>query len=264
MDELGGLIDRLLAAGCVAAEEEAALLAGEASSAEERDAFVRRRERGEPIEWIVGWTAFAGERVAVAPGVYVPRPQTEALARRAAAVVPGGGRLVDLCAGSGAVAVWVARTRPDVDVVAVDIDAAAARCASANGVVTVRADVAAVPLRPGCADVVTAVAPYVPHGALELLPSDVRRHESTSAHDGGEDGLAVVRLVVGSARLLLRRGGWLLLELGGDQDRLLRAELDALAEVARVDAWHDAEGDLRGLAVEIDGGGEGRLARDLH
>jgi release factor glutamine methyltransferase len=261
MDELGGLIDRLRAAGCVAAVDEAALLAGEASSAEERDEFVRRRERGEPLAWIVGWTAFAGERVAVAPGVYVPRPQTEALARRAAAVVPGGGRLVDLCAGSGAVAAWVARKRPDVDVVAVDIDAAAARCASVNGVAAVRADVAAVPLRPDCADVVTAVAPYVPHGALELLPSDVRRHEPALAHDGGEDGLAVVRLVVRAARLLLRPRGWLLLELGGDQDRLLRPEL---AELGTVDAWHDAEGDLRGLVVEIDGGGEGRLARDLH
>jgi release factor glutamine methyltransferase len=236
MDELGGLIDRLRAAGCVAAVDEAALLAGEASSAEERDELVRRRERGEPLAWIVGWTAFAGERVAVATGVYVPRPQTEALARRAAAVVPGGGRLVDLCAGSGAVAAWVARKRPDVDV-------------------------AAVPLRPGCADVVTAVAPYVPHGALELLPSDVRRHEPALAHDGGEDGLAVVRLVVRAARLLLRPRGWLLLELGGDQDRLLRPEL---AELGTVDAWHDAEGDLRGLVVEIDGGGEGRLARDLH
>jgi len=254
------LTARLRAAGCVAAEEEARLLVGGAADRDALERAVRRREQGEPLAWILGWSLFGGQRIAVAPGVYVPRPQTEVLARRAAAALPPGGTLVDLCTGSGAIAAWVARARPDVDVVGVDIDATAVACATSNGVPTVRAAVAAVPVRRSSVDVVTAVAPYVPHDALDLLPADVRRYEPVRALDGGAMGLEVIREVVAAARTALRPGGSLLLEVGGAQDVLLH---DAFAGFGVAESWRDEEGDLRGLVVEVDGGGERGIAGDL-
>jgi release factor glutamine methyltransferase len=113
------------------------------------------------------------------------------------------------------------------------------------------------PLLAGAFDVVSAVAPYVPTGALHLLPADVLRYEPRMALDGGVDGLDLVRRVVESAARLLRPGGWLVIELGGAQDRTLSPALTAwgfdLAE-----AWCDEDGDLRGLVAQATGSGSGR------
>jgi release factor glutamine methyltransferase len=111
----------------------------------------------------------------------------------------------------------------------------------------VRADVP-LPLRAGCADLVTAIAPYVPTGDLATLPADVQRYEPRHALDGGADGLAVVRRVVVAAARLLRPGGWLLVEVGGDQDRALAPTLTD-AGFVRPTPWFDDEGDLRGIAT---------------
>jgi len=92
------------------------------------------------------------------------------------------------------------------------------------------------------------VAPYVPTAAIGYLPADVVRYEPRSALDGGEDGLAVVRRIVAGAARLLVAGGWLLLELGADQDEALAGDLGA-AGFDIAEAWRDAEGDLRGLAA---------------
>ena len=94
----------------------------------------------------------------------------------------------------------------------------------------------------------TAVAPYVPTGALPLLPADVRRHEPRAALDGGPDGLDVVRRVVEDAARVVRPGGWLLVEVGGGQDDALEPELAAHG-FAAVTTWRDADGDLRGMAA---------------
>ena len=99
---------RLRAAGSVFAEDEAALLLAEASSAEALEELVERRIGGEPLETILGWAEFCGLRVRTAPRVFVPRRRTELLARRAAALLPEGGVAVDLCCGTGAVAMAIA------------------------------------------------------------------------------------------------------------------------------------------------------------
>jgi release factor glutamine methyltransferase len=99
--------DRLAAAGCIAPEEEARELLRAASDERTLEEWIRRRERGEPLAWITGITTFCGRSIRVDPGVYVPRPQSEELARRAAAFLPQSGRALDLCTGSGAVAVTV-------------------------------------------------------------------------------------------------------------------------------------------------------------
>jgi release factor glutamine methyltransferase len=232
------LPERLRRAGCVAAEEEAAELLAVGAD----EAMVRRREAGEPLAWIVGSAPFCGRRVRVAPGVYVPRSQTEGLARRAAAALPPGGRAVELCCGAGAIAAQLRAEDPTAFVVGVDVDPLAAACARANGVPAIVADVDA-PLR-GRFDVVAAVAPYVPTAELAYLPADVQRHEPRRALDGGADGLDLVRRVVEAAERLLRPGGALLLELGGDQDERLD-----LARWCSVEAWFDEDGDLRGLSA---------------
>src|SRR5262249_2475333 len=147
-----------------------------------------------------------------------PRQQTEELARRAAALLRPGtaGRAVDLCTGAGVVAAYLAAMVPTAAVVGVDVDPVAVTCARGNGVPTVLGDLGSA-LHDGRFDLVTAVPPYVPTGALRLLPSDVSRYEPHAALDGGADGLAVVACVVDAASRLLRRGGHVLVEVGGDQ-----------------------------------------------
>jgi len=236
---------RLAAAGCLAPEEEARLLAASAPDEGVLESWVRRRERGEPLAWVTGTTTFCGRRLRVDPGVYVPRAQSEELARRALSLLPRHGQAVDLCTGSGAIAACLAGS---AGVVGVDIDPRAVACARANGVAAVLADVADLPLPARAFDLVTAVAPYVPTPSLGLLPSDVQRYEPRRALDGGHDGLDVVRLVLAAAARLLRPGGWALLELGGDQDQAL-----SLPGFDAVRRWSDEDGYLRGLAARSAG-----------
>jgi release factor glutamine methyltransferase len=209
---------------------------------------VRRREAGEPLAWITGSAVFCGRRVHVAPGVYVPRPQTEELARRAASRLQAGGFAVDLCTGSGAVAAYLSAEVESAGVIGVDVDERAGACARRNGVPAVVADLDAAFRATRWVDVVTAVAPYVPTADLAHLPSDVLAHEPRRALDGGADGLDVVRRVVEAAARLLRGGGWLFVELGGDQDDGLAAAL-AASGFDGTDPWHDDDGDLRGLSA---------------
>ncbi|QYG95168.1 peptide chain release factor N(5)-glutamine methyltransferase [Iamia sp. SCSIO 61187] len=240
------VVDRLRAAGCVAAEEEAAELLAADPDDRTLEMWLRRREQGEPLAWIVRATTFGGLRLAIRPGVYVPRPQSEVLAHRAAAALPPGGRAVDVGTGSGAVAAVLAATVPTALVVGIDLSPVAVACARTNGVQALVADLAALPLGPASVDLVTSVAPYVPTDALRLLPADVQRHEPRTALDGGPDGLDLVRTVVRSAATVLRPGGRLLVEVGGDQDDRLAPDL-AEAGFGAVVTWTDDDGDLRGL-----------------
>jgi release factor glutamine methyltransferase len=244
------VVDRLLAAGCVAAGEEADELLGAAPDRRTLEAWVRRREQGEPMAWITGTLMFCGRTLFVAGGVYVPRHQTEELARRAATLLPAGGRAVDLCTGAGAVTVHLQAAVPTAAVVGVDIDMQAARCARRNGVPVVVGDLDE-PLWPRSrVALVTAVAPYVPTAAIALLPADVQRYEPLRALDGGPDGLDLVRRVVAAAARLLRPGGWLVTEVGGDQDEALAPALST-AGFATVIPWRDDDGDLRGIAARL-------------
>jgi release factor glutamine methyltransferase len=250
--DLAAVVARLEAAGCVAADEEAADYVALAPDAATLEAWLQRRERGEPSAWITGTMVFCGRPLRVAPGVFVPREQSEDLARRAAAVLPAGGGALDLCTGAGAVAAHLRAEVPTARIVGVDLDERAAACARRNGVLTVVADLDTA-IRPATTfDVVTAVAPYVPTCELRLLPADVQRYEPRRALDGGADGLDVVRRVVDAAARRLRRGGWLLVEIGGDQDVALAPALAAHGFEA-VTTWCDEEGDLRGLAARATG-----------
>jgi release factor glutamine methyltransferase len=233
----------------VAADEEASEMLAAAADRATLEAWVARREQGEPLAWIIGRTTFCAENVHVEPGLYVPRYQSEELAVRAAALLPPEGRGADLCTGTGAIAAHLARTVPGALVVATDIDALAARCARRNGARALVGDLGS-GLRSGAFDVVTAVTPYVPTTELPLLPADVLRYEPRIALDGGADGLDRVRRLVQEARRLLRVGGWLLTEIGGDQDTAVQSLLDA-AGFAAPTFWFDEDGDLRGVAAQL-------------
>lgn len=231
----------------MAAAAEAADFLAEATDGVTLEAWVRRREAGEPHAWITGRTTFCELSLHITPGVYVPRPQTEALARRAAALLPTEGSAIDLCTGAGAIAAFLLACRPSATVIGVDVDGRAAACARRNGVPAVAGDLAEPLHAAGVIDVVTAVAPYVPVDELHHLPRDVRLFEPRPALDGGADGLDVVRRVIVAAHRLLRPGGSLIVELGGDQDSILARHL---AEHGFIEPqpWYDEDGDLRGLA----------------
>lgn len=249
VDLEAAMVRLLRRAGCVAAEEEAAeLVEVVGGDAERLRQLAERRCSGEPLAWLTGSVSFCGENVLVHPGVYVPRWQSEALALEAAARLPEVGMAVDLCTGSGAIAVVMSSHRPGARVVASESDPLAVACARANGVEVFAGDmIAALPADlAGRADVVTGVVPYVPTGELRLLPRDVVAFEPRRALDGGEDGTRDLAQAVTGAAALLRPGGSLLLELGGDEAELLRPVLAATG-YREVELRVDEEGDLRGV-----------------
>src|SRR3954471_10190874 len=126
------LVGRLRAAGCVFAEDEARLLTTAASGPADLDAMPARRVAGDPLEHVLGWAEFCGRRIAVDPGVFVPRRRTEFLVQYAASLAGPGDVVVDLCCGSGAIGAALAAAVPGIEVHAADVDPAAVRCAWRN------------------------------------------------------------------------------------------------------------------------------------
>ncbi|GAB7031779.1 putative protein N(5)-glutamine methyltransferase [Streptomyces sp. NPDC021749] len=223
------VVARLRAAGCVFAEDEAALLLATARTSDELAAMVERRTLGHPLEHVLGWAEFSGLRIAVDPGVFVPRRRTEflveqalGLPRRSVGPEPGARRrptvVVDLCCGSGAVGAALAAGLGPVELYAADIEPAAVRCARRNvgpvGGQVYEGDLFD-PLPPGLrgrVDVLVANVPYVPSEEVGLLPAEAREYEPLVALDGGADGLDVLRRVTGAAPQWLAPGGHLLVE----------------------------------------------------
>lgn len=232
----------------MAAEEEAAEILAVARDATEVEALVARRAGGEPLAWVTGSAAFCGIRVKVHAGVYVPRRQTEPLARRAAALLPAGGVAVDLCTGAGPIACFLQAGSPGATVVATDVAAAAVACARDNGVEALLGDLdGPLPSRLlGSVDVLTAVPPYVPTDALHFLPRGVVAFEPRLALDGGDQGLRALSAVVARSTRWLRPGGWLLLELGGDQAAAVAGEMGA-AGFVEIAVLSDDDGDDRAI-----------------
>jgi len=245
-EEVGEMLAR---AGCIASDEEAAELIGAAGGDDDVLAhFVRRRVSGEPTAWIVGQIRFCGLPVKVHRGVYVPRWQTELLAERAAALLPDHGVAVDVCTGSGAIAVVLQARRPSARVVATDADRRAVKCARDNAVEAYLGDLtAAVPAGlAGDVDVLTGVVPYVPRDSLHLLARDVLSFEPRGALDGGERGTETLIRAAHEAVGWLRPGGALLLELGGDQGDELARCCGKLGFVG-VSLLRDDDGDVRAI-----------------
>ncbi len=203
---------------------------------------------------MTGTSIFCGVRLRVERGVFVPRPHTEPLARRAVQLLPQTGVAVDLCTGTGAVAAVLARDRPGARIVATDVDPVAVACARSNGADARLGDLDE-PLAPSLrrlVDVVTAVVPYVPTEELHLLPRDVVRFEPRRALDGGPGGTTLLERAAGAAVRLLRPGGRVLLELGGEQASAMRDALERLG-FGDVEVLRDDDGQDRAIEARLIG-----------
>jgi release factor glutamine methyltransferase len=192
------------------------------------EALVAARAQRRPLQHLTGVAHFRYVSVAVGPGVFVPRPETEVMVGwlvdtlRAA---PPGARVVDLGTGSGAIALSLATEVPGVEVHAVEVDEGAydwaARNLAGSGVRLYLADAAdALPDLDGTVDAVVSNPPYIPHAAWESVAPEVRDHDPAAAlWGGGGDGLDVVRAVERTAARLLAPGGVIALEHADAQGR---------------------------------------------
>ena len=228
----------------------------------ERGAFkagIERRAAGEPLQYVTGEMPFRHLVVRCRPGVFILRPETEVLVDAALEALPGGppaeSVVIDLCTGTGAVAVSIAHEREGARVWAVDRSAEACACAADNAgragvaerVSVLQGDLFE-PLPPelrGRVDVVVSNPPYIPSADMAALPDEVARFEPVEALDGGPDGLDVVRRIAAQAGEWLRPGGLLVVETDADRAK------DAAALLA---AWYE------GVGVRPDLTGRDRIA----
>jgi release factor glutamine methyltransferase len=245
------IVTRLRGAGCVFAEEEAKLLLDAATGPEQVEELVARRAGGEPLEYVLGWADFGGLRIAVEPGVFVPRHRTEFLVEQALLLAGPTPVVLDLCCGSGAVGVALVTALDRVELHATDLDPVAVHCARVNvgGRGQVYQGDLFGPLPAGLrgrVDLLAANVPYVPTDAVELLPPEARLHEHRLALDGGADGLAVLRRVAAEAPGWLSLGGHLLTETS---ERQAPVAIDILVH-SGLSAW-SAESDDLGSTVVI-------------
>jgi release factor glutamine methyltransferase len=200
-----------------------------------------------PLQHLTGSVAFGGIDVAVGPGAFVPRPETELLVAWALdRPLPSAAVAVDFCSGTGAIALAVAHARPRARVVAVERDPAALEWLRRNASLRIGAgdhpievvagdvtDPAVLCELDGAVDLLLCNPPYVPDGTP--VPAEVAEHDPVQAVFGGSDGLAVIRPVVSRAASFVRTGGWVGIEHDESQDRAvarLFADAGVFADIA--------------------------------
>ena len=190
-----------------------------------RNAIIRRRN-GEPTAYITGKKEFWSLSFEVTRDVLIPRPDTETLVESALARLDGSQRMLDLCTGTGCVAVAVASERPASMIDAIDISKAACRIAARNianhdlseRIAVLEGDLFAPIPNDAVYDVITANPPYIPAGEMAQLQAEVQE-EPKLALDGGGDGLDIVRRIIADAPKYLKDDGWLLIEVDPRQTR---------------------------------------------
>lgn len=266
MSLLREVADRLRAAGVPSPDHDAAVivahalgvprsrLTGSAVESAGADARVRievlasRRAAREPLQHLLGVAWFRHLELEVGPGVFVPRPETEVMAgwvvddARARAAAAGEVRVVDLCTGSGAIALSVATEVPGARVHAVELDEQAQVWARRNVAASPAGDrvdlrdgdmAEAFPDLDGTVDLVVSNPPYIPMAAYDSVAPEVRDHDPALALWSGEDGLDALRVVVTTAARLLVPGGAVAIEHADVQ-----AE-DAPRVLARDGRWRE-------------------------
>jgi len=287
LDLLRKSTDCLEAAGIDEAFADAELLVFHAANMDRIDAYVnnpevkssdsakvrrllQRRLKGEPIQYIVGQIEFLGLTIKVGRGVLIPRPETELLVEEAIKAVMrnkisvaskeknalrvtqrASQSVLDLCTGSGCIALSLAKEFPDAEVYGTDLSKEALvyakKNAKANDIknVTFLQGSLFEPVKGKAYDLITANPPYIRRSELETLQREIRDWEPISALDGGEDGMDFYRTILSSADQFLNPGGSLFLELGYDQ-------AEAVKKVAKRQGFLD-------LAVINDYAGIGRI-----
>ncbi len=199
--------------------------------------LLEERAAGRPLQYILGTAEFMGVSLMVDESVLIPRQDTELLAEEAFRALsdplrfPGRPRVLDLCTGSGALAIAVAKGIPNARVAAADLSAQALELARRNAAA---AGVAGSiefyqgdlfePLEGKTAyDLILSNPPYIATAVIDTLAVEVRAHEPRMALDGGPDGLSVIRRILGEAPRRLKPGGLLLMEIGYDQAEAVKA-----------------------------------------
>jgi release factor glutamine methyltransferase len=231
--------DRLRAAGCVFAEEEAGLLIAAANTPGDLDTLVARRVDGLPLEQVLGWAKFCNLRIEIDPGVFVPRQRSELLVREAAELTRVGAVVVDLCCGSGALGMAVESVVSCIELHSSDLDPAAVACARRNLEPSGRVyegdlfDPLPASLL-GRVELLLCNTPYVPTEEIAFLPAEARDHEPRLSLDGGPDGLDVQRRVAAEASRWLAPGGHLLVEATERQAPMTAAIFTANGLTVRV------------------------------
>ena len=234
----------LVAYACGWEAESIAKRLGDAAPAEAAETLarcIRRRAGREPLQLITASAPFLDLRLTVAPGVFIPRPETEGLALRADSLL-GSKRdavIVDLFAGAGPLAIYLAKRRPDARVVAVEADDVAAALLEANAAAQgVSVDVLLEDVSDGAlasrlprADLIVANPPYIKAAEIPALPPEVRDFEPPTALDGGPDGLAYYPAVADVAARRLKAGGAVAVEIGEDMAERVTRILARVGEV---------------------------------
>jgi len=191
--------------------------------------LVKRRWDGEPAAYILGSWGFFGLDLKVAPGVLIPRSDTEVLVEKALELLHGSTeepRVLDLCTGTGCIGCAIGTRMPGSRVVMADNSAGALRlaeenirlCGLENRAICMEMDVREVPqVLLGSFDMIVSNPPYIPREEIKTLDASVRDYEPHEALDGGEDGLEFYRLILQNWKPLLRRSGWMVFEIGETQ-----------------------------------------------
>jgi release factor glutamine methyltransferase len=195
-------------------------------------ALISRRLRHEPIAYITGHREFWSMDFLVTPEVLIPRPETEFVVESALDHISGRAGVIDVGTGCGAIAVCLARERPQIHVYAIDISESALKVARANAIrhkvidriTFMRADLLS-PFGPCAADGIVSNPPYIPTREIRNLPIEIRDYEPRAALDGGTDGLECSRRLMKEAGPILKSHGWLIFEMGFGQKDSLVAEI---------------------------------------
>jgi release factor glutamine methyltransferase len=194
-----------------------------------------RRSRGEPVQYILGHTEFFGLPFSVAPGVLIPRPETEHLVEEVIRLAAGSPkpRIADIGTGSGAIAVALAHALPAARLWATDLSPEALQIARLNAPrnsvadrITFLAGDLLTPLTGQQFDIIASNPPYIPLTDHDSLSVEVRSFEPHSALFAGEDGLGIYRRLIPDSRALLTSGGWLVMEIGYGQQQAIKTLLE--------------------------------------
>lgn len=212
------VVDRLAAAGVPSPAADARWLDEAFSGADLEDA-VRRREAREPLQLILGTAPFRYLEIAVAPGVFIPRPETEVLAGLAIDRLPPGGVVLEPCTGTGVISCALASEGQPARVVATDVNPVAVDLARRNAAPWPVVEVAYAnllagvdPSLRGAVDVLVCNPPYLDRAQWAATEHEVREHDPVEALVGGETGWDVIADLVAAAPHWLRSGGWVLIE----------------------------------------------------
>lgn len=213
------------------------------SEVEEREFYrlIQERVTGVPVQEIIGSQNFYGYDIIVSSDVLTPRPETEMLVELALKEMERRERpqVLDLCTGSGCIAIALVKENPNVELVAIDVSEKALHLAERNAeanlandrIVWIKSDLFT-KLTNECFDIIISNPPYIPTAEIEDLETEVKNYDPHLALDGGKDGLLFYRKIAEQARRYLKDDGTLLVEIGDGQG-------EAVADLLRQNDWHE-------------------------